>query len=251
MMISIALQVAETSPLAAEGIAVVRYLDVIMAHPRMQRFDFSVKRFKDGPSAQIPLEVLKEKEKELESRLQALNQRLEQEVGGLEKSLVGSKKDLVKAEKDFWKSRQKIDSEMEIIKNEIAANIAAMEFGGRTIETLLLPEINKIVADVTLAVANAARARKCTMVFNETRPQLYQPEIDNWIEEAYSLHFRSRETTDASHIKRWLSSSDRIVSRLNAHVNLLTPVITGAVDITADAVGMLIQPARKGGSARK
>ncbi len=236
---------------SANNIGTVRYTDVIAAHPRMLKFDFSVSRFSDGPSAQIPIERLQAKGRELEARLQEITSRSSAEVADLEKSLAASKKDKKSAEKDFWAQKEKIDRDLEAVRDEIAANIAAMEFGGRTIETMILPEISQIMADVNAAVSNAAKARNCAMVLSEPAPLPYETNVDNWIEESYSAHLRHGNPSDSRHIRNWVSSAIRIVPRLGGQINLLSPVITGSVDITADAIKLLTQPAQKGGASRK
>ncbi|OGK09023.1 MAG: hypothetical protein A2W80_06745 [Candidatus Riflebacteria bacterium GWC2_50_8] len=238
-------------PVLANTIGTVRYLEVIAAHPRMLKFDFDAHRFSDGPSAQISLKELQEKGQLLAARLQELNSSSAAGIAGLEKKLSVSATKKSKAETDFWAEKEKLDNEIEAVRNEIAANIAAMEFGGRTIETTILPELSQIIADVSAAVTNAAAARNCTMVLNETLPVTLITETDNWIEEGYSSHFRSGNSSDDSVLKRWVSYAGRIVPRLSAGANLLKPVITGSVDLTADAIKLLTQPARKGGVSKK
>ncbi|EKD82155.1 MAG: hypothetical protein ACD_39C01459G0003 [uncultured bacterium] len=238
-------------PVLANTIGTVRYLEVIAAHPRMLKFDFDTHRFSDGPSAKISLNELQKKGLVLEARLQELNSRSESGIAGLEQKLSASAAKKGTAEKDFWAAKEKLDNEIEAVRNEIAANIAAMEFGGQTIETTILPEVSQIIADVGAAIAGAAKARNCTLVLNETQPLALTVEPDNWIEESYSSHFRSGNTSDASGLKRWIASANRITPRLGAQTNLLKPVITGSVDLTADAVKLLTQPARKGGASKK
>lgn len=238
-------------PVWANTIGTVRYLEVIAAHPRMLKFDFATHRFSDGPSAQISLKELQEKGQVLAARLQELNSRSESGIAGLEQKLSSSAAKKSTAEKDFWAEKEKLNNEIEAVRNEIAANIAAMEFGGQTIETTILPEVSQIIVDVSAAVANAAAARNCTMVLNETLPVALISEPDNWIEEGYSSHFRSGNSSDDSVLRRWVSSAGRIVPRLSAGANLLMPVITGSVDLTADAIKLLTQPARKGGVSKK
>jgi len=242
---------ALSETVSASTFGTVRYVEVIAAHPRMLKFDFTVNRFADGPSAQIPIEQLQTKGRELEARLQELNSRVSAGVADLEKSLADSPKAKQAAEKDFWTQKEQIDSELEGVRAEIAANIAAMEFGGRTIETMILPEINQIMTDVNAAVNNAARARGCVMVLSEPAPLPYEVTADDWIEEAYSKHLRQGNPADPQLIKRWVSSANRITPRLGAQVNLLRPVITSSVDITADAIKLLTRPAHKGGASRK
>ena len=238
-------------PVVANTIGTVRYVEVIAAHPRMLKFDFSTHRFNDGQSAQISLEKLQKRGRELEARLQEVNSRSGAALTSLEKSLTSSSKKKGVAESDFWAEKEKLDNEIESVRVEIAANIAAMEFGGQTIETTILPEITQIITDVNAAIANAAKTRKCTMVFNETLPIALVKEADPWIEEAYSAHVRSGNNSDAQSLRRWVASADRIAPRLGAQVNLLKPVITASVDLTSDAVKLLSQPVRKGGVLRK
>ncbi|PKL47887.1 MAG: hypothetical protein CVV42_11355 [Candidatus Riflebacteria bacterium HGW-Riflebacteria-2] len=239
------------SSASADNIGTVRYVEVISAHPRMLKFDFSVSRFKDGQSAQIPIEQLQKRGLELQARLQELNSREDAGVADLEKSLVASRKGKKAAELDFWERKEKLDKELAAVREEIAANIAAMEFGGRTIETLILPEVNQIMADVGAAISNAAKVRKCSMVLSVPSPLPYEKNVDPWIEEGYSVHMRHGNSSDGQLLQRWVASADRIVPRLGAQINLLSPVITGSIDITDDAIKLLTQPARKGGATRK
>ena len=237
-------------PVFANTIGTVRYVEVIAAHPRMLKFDFSTHRFSDGPSAQISLKKLQDRGQELADRLQELNSQSQAGLSGFEKTLSASAAKKSSAEKQFWEDKEKLDSEIEGVRNEIAANIAAMEFGGRTIETTMLPEVVQIMADVSAAIANAAQTRGCTLVLNEALPVPPGGESDNWIEESYSSHFRGG-ATDLSGLKRWITSANRITPRLGTQVNLLIPAISGSVDLTADAVKLLTQPARKGGASKK
>ncbi len=235
----------------ADNIGTVRYVEVIAAHPRILKFDFAVSRFQDGPSAQIPLERLQERSRELQARLQEINNRSSESVAALEKSLVASTKSKKESEKEFWAKKEQLDRELEAVRDEIAANISAMEFGGRTIETLILPEVNQIMADVATAISSASKARGCSMVLSVPAPLPYEENIDSWIEEGYSAHLRQGSSSDSGYMKRWIAAAGRIVPRLGDQVNLLHPVLTGSVDITADAIKLLTQPARKGGVSRK
>lgn len=238
------------SPVLAETIGTVRYVEVIAAHPRMLKFDFTVGRFTDGASAQVPLAQLQEKESELETRLQKLQGQITEEVAVFEKSLASSGAGKRLAEKEFWAKKAELDQAIEVLRDEIAANIAAMEFGGRTIETLVVPEVNQIMLDVNAAINNAARAHKCTMVLSEPLP-LPDRKSDRWIEEGYSMSLRNGNLTDGRFIRNWVASADLIAARLGGQVNMLRPVITGSVDLTEDAIRLLTQPARKGGALRK
>lgn len=246
LMLFVALPV----PVAANTIGTVRYVEVIAAHPRMLKFDFSAGRFVDGASAQIDIDKLQVRGRELEAKLQQLSGELAERVAILEKSLAGSSRSKKSAEQDFWSKKKEIEEQLEAVRDEIAANIAAMEFGGRTIETTVLPEVNQIMADVTTAISAAAKARNCSMVMNEPL-SLAMVETNNWIEEGYSLHLRHSNVTDPQILKRWVSSVNRIVPRISAHVNLLKPIVTGSVDLTADAIKLLTQPIRKGGVSRR
>ncbi|KAF1081796.1 MAG: hypothetical protein GQF41_1436 [Candidatus Rifleibacterium amylolyticum] len=251
LLLSLSLLLIFSGQALADNIGTVRYVEVIAAHPRMLNFDFTVSRFKDGPSAQVPLEQLQERGRQLQARLQELNNRSSEGIADLEKSLAASSKNKKAAEKDFWAEKEKLDRELEGVRDEIAANIAAMEFGGRTIETLILPEASQIMTDVGAAISNAARARNCSMVLTVPSPVLFEGNSDNWIEEGYATHLRQPGPYGHELIQRWVAASDRIVARLGDQINLLHPVITDSIDITSDAIKLLTQPARKGGSSRK
>ncbi len=237
--------------LSASNIGTVRYMEVIAAHPRMLKFDFAARRFSDGPSAQVPLETLQTRGRELEKKLQELTSDQKNTLAGFEKKLAAPEAAKSQAEKDFWAKKEKLDREIETLRDQIAANIAAMEFGGRTIETLVLPEVNRIVADVNAAVAAAAKERDCTMVLVEPFPDRLAGNSDNWIEESWSAHLRGGQSSDPALVKKWLSSVNRITQELGPRVNLLKPMLTGSVDLTQDAVKLLVRPQKTGGKSAK
>ncbi len=237
--------------LSASNIGTVRYMEVMAAHPRMLKFDFAARRFSDGPSAQVPLETLRERGRELEKKLQELTSEQENTLAGFEKKLAAPEKAKSQAEKDFWAKKQNLDREIETLRDQIAANIAAMEFGGRTIETLVLPEVNRIMADVNAAVAAAAKGRGCTMVLVEPFPDRPNDNSDNWIEESWSAHLRGGQSSDPAMVRRWISSVNRIIPELGPRINLLKPMLTGSVDLTPDAVKLLVRPQKTGGKSAK
>lgn len=246
------LLVANAESVYANSVGTVRYLEVIAAHPRMQKFDMAAHRFKDGASAQLPLEEYQKHGLILEKKMHELTRQADEDFANLQKSLTGSAAMKSAAEQKYWSEKEKGDPKVEAVRNEIAANIAAMEFGGQTVEITLLPEISQIVSDVNAAIANIAKARGCSMIFNETIPQAMVNEGENWVEESYSAYFRSGETAgEIQKLQHWIASVDRIIPKLGHQSNLLQPVISGAVDLTPDVIKLLSTPVRKGGASKK
>lgn len=217
----------------AQNTGVVRYVEVLRAHPRMQKFDFSAKRFIDGKSANIPYSKVLQDSKKLRKELKRIKEAKIQATQDLQASLTKSTKEKKIAEKRYWETAKNLDNQLNALRTNIGINISEQEFQGRTYETSILPEVKRIISEVNSAIKKIAKANKCTLVLNETTPRAEDVSNDAWIEESYSTYV---STTDSKEQKdliiKWINSANNINSKLSGSVNLLRPVISENKDLT-------------------
>lgn len=240
------------SPVFASGLKVgtVRFLELIAMHPRMQSFDYDGMRFLDGPSAQYPLTQLQQKDKELTAELEQLSAQVAQAQQQFQTTLTGKSGNTKNtAEKQFWTEKQDLDNKIEELRSEIIANISAMELGGRSIETTLLIEVNKIMYDIKQAIAQAAQKNNCTIILNEvTAPASASQE---WVEESFAAYVKSRaDLRDPELLRKWVNNSELIAARLPRQINLNKPVLSEHIDLTGEVLKILYQSVNRRGTSK-
>lgn len=243
------LAVPMSAPISAQTIGIVRWTEVVAAHPRMGSFDPSTRRFIDGPSAQLDSTVLDRELATLEEQLARIEAGEVTSRRQFEASLQRSPKKRAEAEAAFWKAREELQREKSAVSARIAATLSKNEFGGRTSIVTLLPEIAHISQEASNAINRVAAARNCSLVLTEPSSDLGDgaPVVN-----AYArLSRQTNESEMKSSMTNWVSRRDDIALLLSNHVRAFRPALTNAVDLTDDAIRLLrLNQVPQGGSRK-
>lgn len=222
---------------AAQGVGVVRFMEVVEAHPRMQAFSPDLKRFPGGYLSDKEVEAVQREIAQLQVRLQELGQAEAANVQNLQTALNNPKAEKKKAQEAYWSAREKAQAEREKILDRISQLSSRIEFGGKTPEIVNLPEIKQILSDVYGAILAAARQRGLTLLFNEPIPPPPQDEI---MSSSEPIEFpRDLTENGQNNIKAFLSQRLAIAGRLARHLNLSRPILGQIIDITPEAIQYL------------
>ncbi len=243
------LAVPMSAAVSAQTIGIVRWAEVVSAHPRMGSFDSSTRRFIDGPSAQLDPDVLNRDLAGLKEQLARIEAGEAAIRSQFEASLRRSPKKSSEAESAYWKAREELQKEKSGVSARIAATLIKNEFGGRTSIITLLPEIANISREANDAISKAAAAKNCSLVLTEPLPA---PSSDAPFVNTYGrLSHQTDESEMRSSMKNWVSRRDDIALRLSNHVRAFRPALNDAVDLTDDAVRLLrLNQAPQGGSKK-
>ena len=234
LILAVIMAVFAAVPLSAQKIGIVRLSDALGAHPLTASFDIDSKRFMGGVSAPFDRNLYERSRADLETRLAEIESEEARNLGEFQAGL--KKGDKEASEASYWKRKKELERQKEMVFDQLAAIRSALEFGGRTVDDSLLPDIKRIYTDVRAIIDSVARQNGCSIVFTESSPWSPDPQpplISNTYLEA------ARESDPRrSHmiLNRWLESKNRIAQSLSGKIRLFKPVLSPTIDLTPEVI---------------
>jgi len=130
----------------AQDFKEVDFERLLKSNPLIMKYDSKTRRFRGTESEPTPVEVLKNRQVEIENKIK--------ELSNSKARIIGDSLSSKNSESNTWDSISKIDTELSSLKKEKAKLIDAISLNGNTEVQTILPVIQKALSEVLRASRN-------------------------------------------------------------------------------------------------